>query len=476
MHPSITIVPIGPNSPSLLTLASADLLRTSPRLILRTDHHPVAAWLRAQNLPFTSLDDLYESTEDFDSLYHQMAARLLELCDAGPLVYAVPDPLTDRSVDELFSLCPDASTAIRVLPGVSAADEYLAAARSALRDSGVRVTAASALSSFAYDPSLPLLITELDSSQLAGDVKILLSDLLDDESPVYFLQGRDQGAPTCARLYLYELDRRPSYDHRSAVFLPGAPRADRSRYTLRDLEEIMELLRAPDGCPWDSIQTHDSLKPYLVEEAWEAVSAIDDGDMDHLADELGDVLLQIVFHASIARAFDEFTLTDVTTHISRKMIQRHPHVFGDNRLETATQVSDLWETIKRRETGSKTVADSLEDVSPGLPSLKYAIKVQKKAMQLPGFRRDPSLIRDEIRDLSARLLTDDALDTDTLGSLLLRCTELTHRCGQDAEILLHEAVDRYKSAFRAMHSAALSAGKSPETLTFQDLRIYFKKP
>ena len=200
-------------------------------------------------------------------------------------------------------------------------------------------------------------------------------------------------------------------------------------------------------------QTHDTLKPYLVEEAWEAVNAIDAGDMQHLADELGDVLLQIVFHASIARSYDEFTLTDVTTHICRKMIGRHPHVFGAGHFDTAEQVSDRWETMKLRETGSKTVGESLEDVSPGLPALKYAIKVQKKAMQLESYRRDPAVIRREITACSEKLLSPDGkLDPEVLGELLLRCTELSHRCGQDAEIILHETVDRFKSAFRAGES------------------------
>ena len=476
MKSVLTVVSVGPGSPSLMTLETADLLLKADRVFLRTDHHPAAAWLREHNRAFDSFDSLYDACEDFDLLYREMALRLLRELDQGSLVYAVPDPLSDCSVDQLFALCPDPAGRLRVLPGVSAADEYLAAARSALRGSGVRVVSASALADSAFDPDQPLLITELDTAQKAGDVKIFLSDLLDDETPVWFLQGGDSGAPRCLRIPLFGLDRQPRFDHRSALLIPGSPMDRRSRYTLRDLEKIMELLRAPDGCPWDRIQTHDSLKPYLVEEAWESVNAIDAGDMEHLADELGDVLLQIVFHASIGRSFDEFTLTDVISHISRKMIDRHPHVFGAEHMETAGQVSDLWETIKRRETGSKTVAESLEDVSPGLPSLKYAIKVQKKAMQLEGFRRDPNLIQREIGRLSAGLLRPDgSLSPEALGALLLRCTELSHRCGLDAEIILHEAVDRYKAAFHSMASDAEKQGKNPESLTFRDECVYLDR-
>ena len=324
MEAQLTIVSIGPGSPSLMTLETAELLGRA-RVILRTDHHPVASWLRKKGIPYTSLDDLYESIEDFDELYEQMARRILSELNRGssdsrPLVYAVPDPCTDRSVDCLFALVPSAMSTIHVLPGVSAADSFLSSARAYLRDSGIRIVPAATLKDSGYDPSQPMLVTELDSAIQAGDVKIFLSDLLEDETPVCFLQGSDREMTSCRQIPFYELDRQPAYNHLSAVLFPAADRDHRSRYTLRDLESIMEILRAPDGCPWDSTQTHASLRPYLVEEAWEAVNAIDTGDMEHLADELGDVLFQVVFHASIGRAYDEFTLTDVITAVCRKML------------------------------------------------------------------------------------------------------------------------------------------------------------
>ena len=477
MEVKMLIVSTGPGNPSLMTLETADLLRSSPRIILRTDHHPVAGWLREQNIAYTSLDSLYETSEDFEELYDGMARALWSEAEKHqngqpPLLYAVPDPMTDRSADRLFALFPEASDCVRVLPGVSASDAFLAAARSYLRGSGVRILPAASLSQGDFDPSVPFLITELDSAAQTGDVKICLSDLLDDDAAAVFLQGSDQGCPSCKRIPLYELDRQPFYNHLSAVFLPGADREHRTRFTLRDLEAIMEILRAPDGCPWDSTQTHSTLKPYLVEEAWEAVNAIDAQDMDHLADELGDVLLQIVFHASIGRAFDEFTLTDVISNICRKMISRHPHVFGSERMSSAAQVSDAWETIKRQETGSRSVADSLEDVSEGLPSLKYAVKVQKKAMQLEGFRRAPAEIQQDILALSGRVLEAGAFSEENMGELLMRCAELCHRCGPDAEILLHEAVNRYKAAIHRMYETAEKQGKNPESLTFRDECVY----
>jgi tetrapyrrole methylase family protein/MazG family protein len=130
---------------------------------------------------------------------------------------------------------------------------------------------------------------------------------------------------------LYQLDNQKHYDHTAAVFLPGVDYLHRARHTFEDLERIVSRLRAPDGCPWDSVQTHRSLTPYMVEEAWEVVNAIEEDDPDHLADELGDVLFQVFIHASIGKSCGEFTLTDILTDICRKMIHRHPAVFDENR-------------------------------------------------------------------------------------------------------------------------------------------------
>ncbi|MBR0391692.1 MAG: nucleoside triphosphate pyrophosphohydrolase [Oscillospiraceae bacterium] len=472
----LTVVSIGPGDPSLLTMQAADTLLHARRLFLRTDHHPVSDWLRDHHRSFESFDALYETSEDFEQLYGNLSSVLMNELLKGPVCYAVPDPVTDMSVEWLYRTVPDAAGCIRVIPGVSSSEASFCAARADLSGSSFQVAAASSLNNCVYHPDHPLLITELNSPVLAGDVKIWLSGLLDDETQVLFLQATRSGNPAVKRISLYELDRQSVYDHLSAVLIPVLPLESRSRYDLPDLEEIMERLRAPQGCPWDRIQTHESLKPYLVEEAWEAVNAIDAGDMDHLADELGDVLLQIVFHASIGKSFDEFTFTDVVTDICRKMISRHPHVFGNEQIDNPDSVSDRWETIKRHETGSKTVGESLEDVSPGLPSLKYAIKVWKKAMSLEGFRRDPRLIQQDIQKISGRLLNSDgSLDPRSLGFLLFYCTELSHRSGHDAEILLHETVDRFKASFHRIEKETADQGKNNESLTIRDECVYFNQ-
>ena len=467
------MVSIGPGDVFLLNQATVDTLRGASPLILRTDHHPLAAWLNDQDISYVSLDDLYESSDDFDCMNSAMADRVWQLAAEGKhAVYAVPDLLTDRSVDELFRHIPESCSEPEIIPGFSYADFYLARCRGLISSGNIRIVSASEFLSSFYDPEQSLLITEVDGAITAGDVKAHLSSLFDEESSVWLIQagGRPVSLP------LYELDRKKKYDHMTAVLVPGSDFLHHCRNTIHDLLNIMERLRAPDGCPWDSIQTHESLRPYMVEEAWEAVNAIDDNDPDHLADELGDLLFQIVFHASVGKSFGEFDFVDVVTNICTKMIHRHPHVFGSKHVSSPDEVSDTWEEIKRQETGSRTVSESLNDVSPGLPSLKYAIKVNKKAQQLPSWRRNPADIAEEIRNLSGLLLAaDGSLDEKVMGKLLFLCTHLCHRSDRDAEIILHQAVDRFKSAFSRMENDVKSAGKALETLTFEEICLYLNK-
>lgn len=471
--PSLTLIAIGPGDPALLNGRTLDQLRAATPLILRTDHHPITAFLAEQSIPWISLDDLYDAAEDFDIFTDRAAARVMELAAGGKHpVYAVPDLQTDRTVDALFALCGQSE--IDVIPGFSYADFYLSRARGLYTASAVRIISASALLSSRFDPAETALVTEIDQAPLAGDLKIFLSRFLDDEAPVCLLQaaGRPRTIP------LFELDRQKHYDHLTALLLPAVDYTRRSHFTLGDLEDIMDRLRSPQGgCPWDSIQTHETLEPYMVEEAWESVIALDEGDPDHIADELGDLLFQIVFHASIGKACGEYSMDDVISHICAKMIKRHPHVFGAGHFDSAQQVADQWETIKRAETGSRTVSESLDDVSPALPSLKYAIKVNKKAMQQPAWRANPAVLAEAVREQVAALAEEasaGAVAPESMGRLLFLCTYLCHVCGLDAEIILHKTVDRFKKSFKALENKGFFEEKAPESLTFLELCVYLK--
>ena len=154
--------------------------------------------------------------------------------------------------------------------------------------------------------------------------------------------------------------------------------ADKKSYTLEDLRTLTEILRSPEGCPWDREQTHKTLARYLIEEAYETSQAVNEEDWDHVAEELGDVLLQVFFQADIGAQYGTFELSDVTTAICRKMIARHTHIFGSTHCDTAEEVAQSWERMKQQQRGNNTIASMLADVSSDLPALLRAEKVLKK--------------------------------------------------------------------------------------------------
>ena len=474
MNPKITVVPLGPAGPELMTLQAVDALKSASRIVLRTERHPAAAWLREQGLEYTSLDVFYDRYDDFDAMHQAMAEHLWSEARKGEICFGVMDAGRDGAVQALKEKIP-ARGKLRVLPGVSAVslcESSLPANRNV--NAGFRVFTATDFLTAAPDPSVSLWITELDSPLMAGEVKLRLTDQYGEETEIFFFPPSEKEPRPCRRIPLYQLDGQKKYDHTAAAMIPGSGFMERDRFSCGDLEAIVSRLRAPDGCPWDRIQTHASLTPYMIEEAWEAVSAVEEDDPEHLADELGDVLFQVFIHASIGQSFGEFTLTDVLTGICRKMLKRHPHVFRRSNGETADEIAFGWEKIKRAETGSRTLGESLDEVSPALPSLKYSIKTYRKLAQLPELRRDPDTIAAEIAELASSLTENGKLSEENMASLLMKCTELCFRTDRDAEILLHRAVDRMKKRVQAAEKMLIKEGKSPESLTNKELCVYLQ--
>ena len=469
MITDIIIVSLGPGDPDLLNTKTLRALRESGMLILRTGRHPLSSWLKENGISFSTLDFLYEESEDFDLLIRNAAEFLIRQAQARPIVYAVPDAATDCTVRCLLHEKPESVSAV-IIPGISLYDMHLSSSLSFLQDTAVTVVPADELSDgFQYDPNTSLLVTELDNPILAGQVKLFLSDMLGDEHNVFLLLS-EKGPVS---IPLYELDRQNGIDHRSAVLVPGSGLLERSRFSFSDLEMLMEKLRSPEGCPWDRIQTHESLRPYLIEEAWECVDCIDQQDPDHLCEELGDLLFQVAFHSSVGRSFGEFSLHDVVTAICAKMIHRHPHVFGSRILKDPDSVRAAWEELKQEETGNQSVVSSLDDVSGGLPSLKYASKIMKKLKDTAAVRSDPEPVLSDIENLAASLRScSDPVDPFLSGRLLLLCAELCFILGVDSELILHQAADRLKQRMKSVEKAAKKDGKSLELLTFEELGVY----
>ncbi|MBQ2607104.1 MAG: nucleoside triphosphate pyrophosphohydrolase [Oscillospiraceae bacterium] len=243
-------------------------------------------------------------------------------------------------------------------------------------------------------------------------------------------------------------------------------------YRFEDLVEILRILRAPDGCPWDRVQTHLSNRRNFLEEAYEAAEAFDRDDPALMCEELGDMLMQVLFNIHIEEDAGRFTLDDVTDHICRKLIFRHPHVFGNEKAETSEQVLDNWDKLKREEKGQRTTADAMDSVARALPALWRADKLQSKA-EKAGFRfrdSDGSLdkLEEEVRELREAVTRDTNVEEE-LGDVLFAAVNAGRYRDVDPEAALNAACEKFIRRFRAVERAAAQQGQDVSQLPLQEL-------
>ncbi|MDD3336369.1 MAG: nucleoside triphosphate pyrophosphohydrolase [Eubacteriales bacterium] len=471
----ITVVTLGTGDERYLTRETERVLKQARKVILRTERHPISAFLRSEGISFVSLDQLYEKCEDFDAFNQAAAVTLLTELKEGSFCYGVSDPAFDSSIFTLQRLKPREAKIV-VLPGVGVADQCLAMA--GRRNADVRVFAAAEYVEARVSPEEPLLLCELHSRECASDCKLKLMTLMPEEMTIQLITGDEKtGVLSCAEISLLELDRQKQYDHLTAVYVPAAPLTARTRFDMDDLVHVMNRLRAPDGCPWDKEQTYESLLTNLLEESYEYIQAVRDGDVDHMYDELGDVLLQVVFHAEIARQHGDFDILDVTTAICQKMIERHPHIFGTVQADTSEKVLENWEAIKRKQRGITSTAQAMEDVSTGLSPLMRAAKVQHKAAKVGFDFASPadalSKVYEEADEVKECL--EKNWDTEEeLGDLFFAAVNVCRLCEKNGDIALFGAIEKFITRFKKMEKSINEAGKCLGDLTLSEMDVYWE--
>lgn len=394
MSAALTIAGLGPGDPGLRTVATQRALDAATRIILRTAVHPGLDDLVADSR-VVACDDLYEVSDDFDALYPRIAERVCEIAAEtdGPVVYAVPGHprFGERSVRHVLDLAAARGLEVTMLDAVSAIDVVATAIDADPMAGEVQLLDGPALSALVNEdpfaaglltasPSRPMLISQVYNREIASGIKLMLGRILPDDHPIVVVRAAGvPGARSLTECPLYALDRQ-DVDHLTSVWV--SPRRELEAYRdPRTLEHIVARLRAPGGCPWDRQQTHATLKDAVVSEAYEVVDAIDADDPENLAEELGDLFLLVAMHAQLAEEAGTFTLEDVFEGISRKIIRRHPHVFGDREANTADEVVQTWNEIKAEEKasgGAPKRAKAADGQPHAMPALTRAAHVLKK--------------------------------------------------------------------------------------------------
>jgi tetrapyrrole methylase family protein/MazG family protein len=444
----ITVTGLGPGDFDRIPEAVQALLLDPGRtVIVRTLEHPAARQLSARR-SIQACDDLYQGAETFEDVYSAIADRVIDASVTGPVVYAVPgSPLVGEFAVRLLL---DSGAPLEVIPAESFVDAVLGEMGYDPLDRGLQILNGHDLPRpLVVDK--PTIVAHLDRPEVLAEVAATLARVLPAQATVTLLSGLGSGD-------MVRRDTRPDEvdaglaGFRTSLFIDSEPGG------LVGAVRTMSILRAE--CPWDREQTHQSLVKYLVEESYELIEAIahlDGGDQDWVGysaveDELGDVLLSVLFHSAIAEEGGVFDIDDVAELMRQKLVRRHPHVFADVEVGSAADVKANWEQIKDIERG-ETRSSGMDGVPTGMPATHRASKIQNRAAKV-GFdwsRAQDVLpkVREELDELE-EVLDDPARAESELGDVLFSVINLARHLGIDGDLALRRAVDRFERRFRAM--------------------------
>jgi tetrapyrrole methylase family protein/MazG family protein len=483
MPPMITLLGLGPGDPLLLTQQAVQVLHDIPEIYLRTIHHPTVDSF-PDSLVIHSFDDLYDQLPSFDKVYSQIIEQVLELGrrEHG-VVYAVPGHpyVAEATCPEIARRASIEGIPTRVIQGLSFIEPTLAVLgldplpHMAILDA-LEIASAHVPS---FPPDSPALIAQVYSRSVASELKLTLMETYPDEHPIRLIHAAGTSRLLVEDLPLHAIDQSQSIGLLTSLYLPPLEKGT----SFEAFQEIIAHLRAPNGCPWDREQTHQTLRTNLLEETYEILEALDNNDTDKMREEFGDLLLQITLHAQIANESGEFNINQVLKDIYDKIIRRHPHVFGDLKVSGVDNVLQNWEKLKAEERASIHKENGgqekglLDGVAKALPALSQAEEIQRRAARVGFDWPDTRGVVDKINEECHELLQAEDLTSrsDELGDLLFAVVNLARHYEIDAESALRQTNARFRKRFAHIESAARQQGKSLGDLSLDEMESFWQE-
>ena len=464
MTARVVIVGLGPGPRNTVTQATLEAIERIDMQFVRTKRHPTADLMPKA----TSFDSLYDTLPTFEDVYNAITEAVVTAAlKHGEVLYAVPgSPLILES--SVAQLRADTRVEVQVLPALSFLDLAWEALGIDPVNAGVRLIDGHRFALEAAGERGPLLVAQVHADWVLSDVK-LSHESANGNEPVVLLHHLGLPDQRVEHTTWQELDRVLPADHLTTLYI--AQMAEPVSGELARLHQLARTLR--EQCPWDREQTHDSLIKHLIEETYEVVDAIEALDANDPAtdeafiEELGDLLYQVEFHATIAEQQGRFSMADVARSIHDKLVRRHPHVFGDVVANSANDVVQTWDEVKRAEKKSVDSASSTSTfigVAKSGPSLQYATKIQKRAADVGFDWPNADGAFEKIIEESAEIRQAVALNSDPetvrmeLGDLLFSVVNLSRHLGHDAEQALRGASDKFRHRFEQVEQLALSRG------------------
>ena len=474
----ITLLGLGPGDPGQLTRQAWDWLNSLDEVVLRTRQHPTVAGF-PPGLQVSSFDELYDSSETFEAVYEQIVQRVLELGRRPQgVTYAVPGHpfIAEATGPEIYRRAKEEGIAVRVLEGLSFIEPVYTALgfdpfpHTALVDA----LELGALHHPPFPPDQPALIAQIYNRETAANVKLTLNAVYPDDHPVRLVHAAGTPAQVVEDLKLFEIDRSLHTGLLTVLYLPAlGPETSFERF-----QEIIAALRAPDGCPWDREQTHESLRKYLLEETYEALEGLDANDPAMMQEEFGDLLLQIVLHAQIGWEDGEFSMADIIRGISQKLIRRHPHVFGEVKVDGVNGVLQNWEKLKaaeRKDKGIEKTKGLLDGVPKEFPALGQAQQIQDRAARV-GFDWDDisgvwEKLHEEVGEVQAA--SNEAEQMEEIGDLLFAAVNLARWMKVDAESALRATNLKFRRRFSHVEKRARETGRQLADMKLAEMDVFW---
>lgn len=471
--PGVTIIGLGPGNPELLSRQAWKLLNSAEEVYLRTKMHPSVSGF-PKGLKVYSFDHFYEQDIAFEDVYAKITASILALGQRKiGVIYAVPGHpfIAEATTPEIVRQAAELGIPVKIVEGLSFVEPVFGLLRmdplpqASLID-GLELAIAHHPP---FPPNAPVLIAQIHSPSVASEVKITLMTVYPDDHQVMLVHGAGTADARIETIELYKIDRDRNIGLQTALYVPALG----SSSSFESFQEVVAHLRAPDGCPWDREQTHLSLRPFLLEETYEVLAALDDEDQAALQEELGDLLLQIVLHAQIASEYGDFSMVDVLQGIQEKLIHRHPHVFGDLEIDDQQTVLENWEKLKlaEREDIEQGSNGVLTGVSAQLPALVQAETFQQRVKRVGFDWPDIQGVYDKVSEELLEIKQSETAQEieDEIGDLLFAVVNLARWHKVDAESALRQANRKFRQRFEDLEGEVHRQGIDIAQLNIEEL-------